>query len=46
MLYIEGIKDGTIEIIATDHAPHTQEEKSKGLEMSLYQKESLHILRE
>ena len=28
---IEGIKDGTIEIIATDHAPHSIEEKSKGL---------------
>jgi dihydroorotase len=28
---IEGIKDGTIEIIATDHAPHSAEEKSKGL---------------
>lgn len=26
---IEGIKEGTIEIIATDHAPHTVEEKSK-----------------
>lgn len=26
---IEGIKEGTIEIIATDHAPHTAEEKSK-----------------
>lgn len=32
---IEGIKDGTIEIIATDHAPHSKEEKSKGLEKSL-----------
>lgn len=31
---IEGIKDGTIEIIATDHAPHTKEEKSKGLDKS------------
>ena len=28
---IEGIKDGTIEVIATDHAPHTVEQKSKGL---------------
>lgn len=28
---IEGIKDGTIEVIATDHAPHTAEEKSRGL---------------
>ena len=31
---IEGIKDGTIDCIATDHAPHTPEEKSKGLEKS------------
>ena len=28
---IEGIKDGTIDCIITDHAPHTDEEKSKGL---------------
>lgn len=28
---IEGIKDGTLEIIVTDHAPHSREEKSKGL---------------
>lgn len=27
----QGIKDGTIDVIATDHAPHTAEEKSKGL---------------
>ncbi len=32
---IEGIKDGTIDMIATDHAPHSMEEKSKGLEKSL-----------
>ena len=32
---INGIKDGTIDMIATDHAPHTAEEKSKGLEKSL-----------
>ena len=32
---IEGIKDGTIDMIATDHAPHSAEEKSKGLEKSL-----------
>lgn len=31
---IEGIKDGTIDIIATDHAPHSAEEKAKGLEKS------------
>ena len=28
---IEGIQDGTIDIIATDHAPHGAEEKAKGL---------------
>ena len=28
---IEGIKDGTIDMIATDHAPHSAEEKSRGL---------------
>lgn len=28
---IEGIKDGTISIIATDHAPHSTEEKDKGI---------------
>ena len=33
---IEGIKDGTIEMIATDHAPHSAEEKSKGLEKSAF----------
>ncbi|MCM1352715.1 MAG: dihydroorotase [Alistipes senegalensis] len=27
----EGLRDGTIEVIATDHAPHTAEEKSRGL---------------
>lgn len=32
---IEGIKDGTIDIIATDHAPHAAEEKAKGLAGSL-----------
>ena len=31
---IEGIVDGTIECIATDHAPHSAEEKAKGLEKS------------
>lgn len=33
---IEGIKDGTIDMIATDHAPHSAEEKSRGLEKSLF----------
>lgn len=28
---IQGIKDGTIEVIATDHAPHSRREKTKGL---------------
>ena len=28
---IAGIKDGTIDMIVTDHAPHTEEEKSRGL---------------
>ncbi len=32
---IEGIVDGTIDMIATDHAPHSIEEKSKGLTGSL-----------
>lgn len=32
---IEGIKDGTIDMIATDHAPHSAEEKERGLEKSL-----------
>lgn len=32
---LEGLKDGTVDIIATDHAPHSDEEKSKGLKDSL-----------
>lgn len=31
----EGIKDGTIDMIATDHAPHSEKEKSGGLKNSL-----------
>ncbi|MBQ5727155.1 MAG: dihydroorotase [Alistipes sp.] len=31
---IEGLQDGTIDVVATDHAPHTAEEKSRGLELS------------
>ncbi|MBQ9545279.1 MAG: dihydroorotase [Clostridia bacterium] len=31
---IEALKDGTVDMIATDHAPHTPEEKSRGLEKS------------
>ena len=30
----KGVADGTIDVIATDHAPHSAEEKSKGLEKS------------
>ena len=33
---IEGIKDGTIDMIATDHAPHSKEDKSKGLDGSAF----------
>ena len=33
---VEGIKDGTIDMIATDHAPHSAEEKAKGLEKSAF----------
>ena len=32
---VAGIKDGTVDVIATDHAPHSAEEKSKGLKSSL-----------
>lgn len=31
---VEGLYDGTIDMIATDHAPHSAEEKGKGLEKS------------
>ncbi len=33
---VEGIVDGTIDMIATDHAPHSAEEKSKGLAGSAF----------
>ena len=33
---LEGLCDGTIDMIATDHAPHSAEEKSKGLEKSAF----------
>ena len=36
MALIEGILDGTIDMIATDHAPHSKEEKSKGLKGSAF----------
>ena len=31
---LEGLRDGTIDMIVTDHAPHSAEEKSRGLEKS------------
>ncbi|XZF77286.1 dihydroorotase [Bacillus sp. AL-1R] len=31
---IEGLLDGTIDMIATDHAPHTEEEKSQGMQLA------------
>ena len=31
---VEGLQDGTIDVVATDHAPHTADEKSRGLEFS------------
>ena len=33
---VQGILDGTIGMIATDHAPHSAEEKAKGLEKSAF----------
>ncbi len=33
---VSGILDGTIDMIATDHAPHSAEEKSRGLEKSAF----------
>lgn len=33
---IAGLLDGTIDMIATDHAPHSAEEKSKGLQKSAF----------
>lgn len=33
---VEGLLDGTIDMIATDHAPHSAEEKAKGLRDSLF----------
>ena len=33
---VAGILDSTIDIIATDHAPHSEEEKSRGLEKSAF----------
>ena len=36
MALVEGLLDGTIDMIATDHAPHSAEEKSKGLAGSMF----------
>ena len=33
---LEGLLDGTIDCVATDHAPHSAEEKAKGLEKSAF----------
>ena len=33
---LDGLTDGTIDCIATDHAPHSAEEKSRGLEKSAF----------
>ena len=33
---LEGLLDGTIDMIATDHAPHSAEEKAKGLKSSAF----------
>ena len=33
---VKGILDGTIDMIATDHAPHSAEEKARGLERSAF----------
>ncbi|MBR4865071.1 MAG: dihydroorotase [Clostridia bacterium] len=33
---LQGLLDGTIDMIATDHAPHSAEEKAKGLEKSAF----------
>lgn len=33
---IEGVIDGTVDMLATDHAPHSKEEKSRGLEKSAF----------
>ena len=33
---VEGLLDGTVDMIATDHAPHSAEEKARGLEKSAF----------
>lgn len=34
---IDGIKDGTIDAVATDHAPHSAEENQRGLRAALWE---------
>ena len=41
---LQGVIDGTIDIIATDHAPHSAEEKSKGLAKSAFGAVGLEII--
>ena len=36
MALLAGVQDGTIDVISTDHAPHSAEEKSRGLEHSAF----------
>ena len=36
MMLLEGVLDGTVDMLATDHAPHSAEEKSRGLEKSAF----------
>ena len=36
MALLAGVQDGTIDVIATDHAPHSEEEKNKGLANSAF----------
>ena len=31
---IEGLEDGTIDMIVTDHAPHSEEEKARGMQLA------------
>ena len=38
---IEGLKDGTIDAIATDHAPHSAEEKARPLTEDVYKRQAL-----
>lgn len=40
---IQGLKDGTLDVVATDHAPHTNEEKSEGLDAAPFGVSGLEI---